>query len=486
MKKGIAIVLVLCMCVALVAACSNGDSTPATDGNGAQGSGGGASVDSPGPERLGFWDRNYDYTQHPRFRFVYMVSGPGPLFDTWDTEFAMWAERLNMDYHGLWAPADGSNEEFLIQLETFIDMGMDGIIFDADDQIVWRVVEILEQHNIPWMGGMAQSRDLAHPYSVDGQHVPGRLLGSSVGFNNTAVGREMANAMIDWTLENRPNIPIERVGFIAYDFTLAPQLHERALGAEQIWAERFPQFGSFHASIAINPDNFFLLDAAAGDFGQETAIDLLTIFLSNPPPEARDIDFWMIQALISDQAMGAQIALENLGMVDDAIITSFGGIDVVANMWEQGLDTAWRVHLDAPPAIFVETVINTFWAFVAGLATHDTIHPEWRVVWDKGDTFELTNEIDPDLGVPRIATNPDGSAVILAERNFSSMALPLIHVNQDNFREILAWGDLYQFGPDATDEERRWPQFPMVYDIDLVDMNIAPWFVQTQWPRDWP
>jgi len=205
-RRSIAILLVLCLCAALVAACGNGGTAgPAADpGGGAADTPAGPAVDSPGPARLGFWDRDYDYSQHQRFRFVYMVSGPGPLFDSWDEQFAVWADRLNMDYHGMWAPADGSNEEFLIQLETFIDMGMDGILFDADDAIVWRVVEILEQNNIPWLSGMSQARDLEQPYSVDGEFVAGRLLGSAVGFNQIAVGREMAGNLIDWTLENQP------------------------------------------------------------------------------------------------------------------------------------------------------------------------------------------------------------------------------------------------------------------------------------------
>jgi predicted small secreted protein len=235
-RRSIAIILVLVMCLAFIAACNGNGGTTAPGGGQPAVTGGNGdptpAVDSPGPRNLGFWDRDYDYTQHPRFRFVYMISGPGPLFDTWDTGFAMWADRLNMDYHGMWAPADGSTEEFLLQLETFIDMGMDGIIFDADDTIVWRVVEILEENNVAWMGGMSQSRDLAHPYSVDGEFVAGRMLGSSVGFNNIAVGREMATAMIDWTAANRPDISPDRMGFLAFDFTLAPQLHERALGAE--------------------------------------------------------------------------------------------------------------------------------------------------------------------------------------------------------------------------------------------------------------
>jgi len=484
-RRNIAIILVLVMCAALIAACGNGD-TGTTSGQGGEAAvePAGPAVDSPGPARLGFWDREYDYSQHQRFRFVYMVSGPGPLFDTWNELFEVWADRLNMDYHGMWTPPDASNEEFLIQLETFADMGMDGIIFDADPQIVWRVVEILDDLGIPWMSGMAQPRDLAQPYAVQGQFVSGRLLGSAVGFDNIAVGREMATALIDWVEEHRPELAPENIGFIAFDFTGSPPLHERQLGGKQVWTERM-DVGDFHVSIAINPDRFWSLDAAAGGFDQGTATDLLTIFLSNPPPEAADIDFWLIQALISDQAMGAQVALENLGMVNDALITSFGGIAVVADMWEQGVDTAWRVHIDTAPALFAEAVVNSFWAILAGFATHDTIHPEWRVVWDKGDYFEITNDIDPDLQVPNIAFDDDGNAIVNQERNFSLMVLPMIQVNQYNFREFLAWGDLYEFGPDATQDQRRYPQFPMVYDINLFELSVEPWFKQQQWPADW-
>jgi hypothetical protein len=190
--------------------------------------------------------------------------------------------------------------------------------------------------------------------------------------------------------------------------------------------------------------------------------------------------------LIGDQAAGADIALKNLGMLDRGIATSFGGLGmVVERFWEPGIETAWKIHLDTAPALFAEAVVNTFWALLTGQVTHDTVHPEWRMVWDKGDTFQLSNDLDPVHQVPMIATDENGNAIILAERNFSQMALPLLMVTQDNFREFLAWGDLYEFGPDATEDELNYPQFPRVTDINLFQLHSEPWFVYTDWPRNW-
>ena len=485
MLKITALLIVVVMLAGLIAAC-NGDSgggtttptSPPTGGDGAT-EPPGSPTGSPGPETIGFWDRNYDYTQHERFRFIYMVSAPGGIYDMFTDTFAMWADRLNMEFSGMWAPAEAGNaEEFLTAIEMHAMMGYDGIIFDSDPFLAPRIAEIVNNFDISWMFMMAQPRDFGNSFTVQGQYVPGRLLAPFVGFNDLLVGQMMAEELIRWYEENFPDVPPERVGMISIAWSTAVQLNMRSLGAEMVWAERFPQLGEFHPDTAINPQNFFVSDLALA--GADPML-LITSELSNNP----DIDVWLITTMFGGQAIDAAIIVDDLGMTDVTNIVAFAAGPSLVAQWEAGVTNAFRGSLESIGAVWTELVINALWAFMAGFATPDTIWPDWRVIWDKGDVYQFSGDMDPFHHVPAADLGEDGTPIVLQAHSYPIMFLPIVWVTPDNFEQYFAFLDLYAIGPDATDEERSWPQFPMVYDMDLFPTRIDPPRTHHTWPADW-
>jgi ABC-type sugar transport system substrate-binding protein len=464
-KKILAILLTLCMTAALVACggSGNGSDTPSGSGGNNSSGGGGSESTGSGPKELGFYDRDYDYTQHKQYKVAYLVSGTGVMYDSFDLAFATWAERLNVNYTGMWAPAEASNEAFLSGVETYADMGYDALLIDADPNLGASIAKICNDNGILWMMAMAQARDYSSPYTIMGESSIGPLLAPNVGFNNVAVGRTVAEGLMDWKEEAYPDVPWENVGFISVNYSLSPQINERTLGNKQVWAER-TGLGEYNPDPSINPKNFIIADSASGAFDQATATNLVTQILSNPP---EGVEVWLIGTAFWDFAAGASVALENLNLTDKSCVTTFGSGTNATALWDTGDETPIRISLETASPVYAESIFNGLWAMMAGFAAPDTLWEEWQIIWDKGDVYQLSSELDPVNQTPIVELDDSGKPIVVEEHGYASLILPMIWVTPENYKEYYGWVDLYQFGPEATDEERTYPEYPLATDIDL-------------------
>ena len=464
-KRILAILLVLVMAFSLFACDTKKDQPTATPNPGTPGNtdtpDGPVSNGATGPKELGFFDRDYDYTQHEKFKVAYLVSAAGVMYDSFDTAFTTWAEKLNVNYTGMWAPAETTNEAFISGIETYADMGYSGLILDTDPNLGGTIANILDAAGILWMLGMAQARDYSLPYSFEGEASYGPLLTPNVGFNNVAVGTATAEGLLDWKEANFPDVAWENVAFISIGYSLSPQLHERTLGNKMVWAQR-TGLGTYSPTGELK--NFLYADSANGaGFDQVAATNLVTQILANPPA---GIEVWLVFGAFWDFAAGADTAFDNLGLRDHACVTTFGAGANATALWDAGDDTAVRIALETASPVFAEAIFNGLWAMMAGFATPDTLWPEWTVIYDKGDVYELSDEIDPLTELPYVKME-GGKPVVISERNIPSMVLPMMWVTPQTYVEFYGWVDLYQFGPDATDAERNYPDYPLATDIDL-------------------
>ena len=472
-KRILAILLVLVMAVSLFACGGNNNSGNAgnnnasnnnnntTNNNDGDGDGDVQPV-AGGPAELGFYDRDYDYTQHKKFKVAYLCSGTGVMFDSFDTSFTTWAEQLNCQYTGMWAPAENTTEAFISGVETYSDMGYDGLILDADPNLGGAIANILDPMGIVWMMGMAQARDYSAPYSFEGEAIIGPLHAPNVGFNNVAVGTTTAEGLMDWKEEAFPDVAWENVGFISIDYSASPQIHERSLGNKMAWANR-TGLGTYDPSPTSELKNFIVADTVSGGFDQATATNLVTQILANPPA---GIEVWLVFGAFWDFASGAAVAIDNMNLTSVSCVTTFGAGANATALWDAGEETCIRISLETASSVFAEAIFNGLWAMMAGFATADTLWPEWALVYDKGDIFETTDELDPLSQYPYVKME-DGKPVILEERNLASMILPMLWVTPENYVEFYGWVDLYQYGPDATDDERGYPEYPLATDINL-------------------
>jgi len=441
MKKLLAILLALLMALTLFA-CGGKDDPGKTPSPAPSGGNGGS--ENEWPAVAGFFDPEYDYTQHKKYKVSYMVTSTNFLYDEFDKAFADWAKRMNINYTGMWAPAGGSADEYLSAIATFADQGYDGLLLDGDSNLYARAVEVCNDVGITWISCMSQARDYASPYMMGDAYIPGQLFGPNVGFNNTQFGIDMIDKLEEWRLENYPDVPIEKVGVISITYSVAVQLFERATGAEMRWAELHPELGAYDPDPTKNPTNFYIADTISGSMDQVTAQNLVTQIMSNP----KGVEVWLISAAFDDFAMGAANAAENLGLTDKTCAVCIGGSNL-ALQWDSGVENAWRYAQFTAQSIYAEPIICGLWALMSGQATPDTLWPEWVVSYDKGDVFKLSEDKDPVFGVPYVEVDEDGKAIVIEEHNYASLLLPTQWLDKETYQTYLEWTDLFAYGADV-------------------------------------
>ena len=444
MKKSLAILLVLIMAVSLLACgTTETSSEPSASSPSAQSGepAGAETADDTGggaawPAEAGYFDPNYDYSQHDTFKVGYLVNAANFLYDEFDKAYVDWAQRMNINYTGMWASSQGNNDEYLSGIQTFVDQGYDGLILDPDVTLYQRIREILLESGVAYVSGMAQARD----YTGDM-----RLYAPNVGFDNVQFGYDFLDKLIEWKDATWPDVPWDKVGVLSVDFGLSPEVHQRALGTEMHWAELHPEFGAYDPAVDINPTNYWIVDTATGNMDQVTAQNLVTQIISG----TTGIDVWLIPTAVDDYSMGAANAAENLQLSDKVCTVCSGGSNLVVQI-DSGQTTSWRYALFTAQSIYAEPIICELWAYMSGQTTPEAIWQEWININDKGDKI-------------------DESGNLVEEHNYASLKLPTQWIDKDNYMSYLEWTDLYAYGPDSDGHYA----YEKVTDLDMYSARSA-------------
>lgn len=409
MKKLLAIVLVLLMCVTLFA-CNNEEKDPPASGSpttstppavepsdepsGTQGTDSDDILD-----QIGVFDPDYDYSANPKYKISYVVNATGALYEAFGTAFAHWSSVMNLEYLGLIDFA-GDVDQYLNQLPT-IAADNDGLLIDPDSQTYNRCAEILNEIGIPWMGCMAEARD------YEGT---GYLLNAYVGFVQKDVGVRMPSKLLEFKEELWADVPLSEFGAICVDYSVAAPLHEREVGFKEELQRVAPEI--------FENDHYFVADTAISMFDIETSQTVVSQVLAANPT----IEHWLIFGEVDDMAQGAALAIDQAGLTDTTAIVTFGGTALQVQ-WDAGQQDAWRAALYLPQTIFAEPIIGALYAFMSGQATPETIWPEWV---NKNETFE------------------EG-------KQYATRLLPTYWIEYDNYQHMIRWSDVYSqsdFFPD--------------------------------------
>jgi len=341
-------------------------------------------------DKAGFYDPDYDYTQHERFLIQYMSAASGPLYDVASNAFAHWCKLMNMDYSPMWS-SGGDNDAFLTNLQTFINQGVDGFIFDPDVNSYMRIKEICDEGGVVWMPFMSP----AYNKEVEGEP----LIHPSVGFDHYWFGQQMGIKMDEWMKSKWADVPKDKIGYISVDYSMADVLHDRTAGAQE-------------AFLKLNPDmkdQFFVADTVTVGPTLDGANTVVTAILS----EQTQYTHWLCSTLFDDIAMGTAAALDSMGFdKDTAVVTTVGGTSL-QRQWDNDIEDCWQLAIFTPQTIYGEAVVGALHAFLTGQATPETIWPSW------------INHSDPKSGT------------------YASMLLPSYWMTRDNYQYLLEWSDVY-------------------------------------------
>lgn len=383
------------------------------------------------PDKIGFFDPEFDYSQYPTYKVVYMNAMNDAISMEYDATYAVWAEKMNIDYTPLWCPVSGSVDEFLSGIQTFADQGYDGIIVSPDVTVYERVIEVIEENNMKFFPSLGQARD----YTGDN-----RLLAPSSGYDQDLNGQQTYLRLIQWLDETYPDADWDagEVGYISVTWSIAPEVHRRTLVQEQLFAEQFPQFGEYDELMTVNPKHFFIADSSSGTGDQTTIQNLVTQIIS----ANSGYKYWLIGSPVDYYSIGAANAVENLNMNDTCCVVSVGGMNMREN-FDAGIQNSWRYSYTSAAALFTECPMAALWAIMSGNATFDTLWPEWVDPNDKGDVF-------------------DASGNLIEEHFYAKILLRSEWIDFNNYQNYMEWADLYLYG----DGEKG------LYDYDVQGVSI--------------
>jgi ABC-type sugar transport system substrate-binding protein len=386
---------------------STPDSAAEPAGDAAATGGGGPNALADGStdlENVAFFDPNFDYSSNKKFKIKYLTGFGGPLYEDTSTAIEHWAGIMNVQYDGYWS-ANGDNDQFLNQLQTAIDQGYDGLIMDPDTTIYTAVLEKMKANpQVQWMAVMSPVRD------VTSTEEPQPLMRPFVGHEHYQNGGFMTDKLVEYAETTWPDVDMKNVGIVCVDYSVVAALHDRERGARDKWNELFPDLA----------DNFFTVDGSSGDMDSDTSRNLVMPLISTN----NQFTHWLVVADFDDYAIGAAAALDSLGLTDKSCVVTIGGSGLVKQM-DAGQETAWRYALYTAQTIYVEPIIGALYAYMAGYATPENIWPQWVNENDHG--------VDPN--------------------RYAGYLLPVFWIDKDNYKEYLAWSDVYA-------ESNTYPDYP--------------------------
>ncbi len=356
---------------------------------------------------VGYYDPNYDYNANPTYKVVYMTYITGVIYDLFSKAFGEWSNLADVEFSDYCSNND--NDLFITTIETYAAQGVNGFLFDGDNTIYPRINELMNELELPYMTCLAQAFDddgnRCHPF---------------VGFENTDYGVLMAEWVIDYANENWTDAQPGEIAMISLDFSVSPQIHDRTVGAQEIWNEVYPDY----------PDSFFIADGVSTQLmNAETAYNLVGPILS----ANAEYKYWLFCACCDDYADGAVRAAEQAGMVDNYVATACGGAGLI-NHWDAGESSAWKSSAYTAHTLFSEPMFFALYAFMSGQATPETIYPDW---------------IDHSTG-----------------QTYAYVMIPSFVIEEDNYKEYMEWVDSYT--------GINWSPYDDEYNGTQFDAKVTP------------
>lgn len=347
-------------------------------------------------DTIAHFDHEYDYTQNPRFKAVYLSTESTPLYTEFADCMTHWCEMFNLEYLGFYS-TNGDADMFMTTLQNYLDQGVELFILDPDAESYPIVAKFMADYpNVSWCGRMSAPRDCE---VGEGIAEGGNMLGWYVGFDHYIAGQQCTDYLLQWKEDNLADISWDDIGLLTFDFSASSQLHIRVKGT----------YDTFEAAGA-NMDNFFVADCVSSGLTMQGGIDVGSPVIATHG----EFKYWLVQGSIDDWAQAAASILDQQGLTDTSCVVAFGGANLM-KQWDAGQYDSFRAALYTANALYCEPVLGGVYAMQMGWAEPETLWPSyinWNDCGGEGHTF-------------------------------AQLPLPTVWLEPDSYQHYLAWCDLY-------------------------------------------
>lgn len=408
MKKILAVALALIMLFALLAGCNK--DTPANDSPGSAAPGQSGAQNDPAPASsappaqspvntedapraseqdrgagsVGFYTDDTDWFGRPAYKFAYISNNWFFIHELVAENFERWGKLMNYEFTV--TNSGGDMTAFFAAVETYANMGYDGLLLDPDPVFTYRTLEVMEELGIPYLPVIVPMRD---PDTRD-------WLAPGVDLD----GYNMVSVMTQWFCDNYrtkwPNVEPEEIGYLFMLTTTNLNFVINMTGGKDTWARNYPDL----------TDHFFEGDMLGYDANAQGAFEYSSTFVTSHP----EIKYWFISAAFEDLTQGAVRMAEDLNIEDNVIVLS-NGTSWLVQEWENGYEgDVWLGGTWYAYALFAEAYAAGLIALIEGRATFETL-------W--------------------------GSEFIPEGQKYPVYLTPVIYITKDTYVQVLAELDAY-------------------------------------------
>ncbi|MCL2126403.1 MAG: hypothetical protein FWH33_10520, partial [Oscillospiraceae bacterium] len=377
------------------------------------------------PSEAGYFDRDFDYAQHERFKAVYLIAthGINDIFLSHDKAFRFWAPRLNIDYRGMFIVSENSEKAVISLVQTQIDLDIDGILFDGMDDMVAPIFGMCAEAGVAIWRCIDISRDTLNAYKYGETIIAGTLIYPNIRADGSRLSEDCMDRLLRWKEDAWPNISWERVGVIFYGYSAYEESFKQALAALARWCEKNPSLGVSGESLIENDNNFWFADLntlGVLSVSQSTEERLLSQIVE----DHSEIEVWLVPTSAGSLSISAASALDKLALTEKSCTASYTGSDDFARRLDAGTGGAWRYSEYHTSEMWTEPMICALWALMAGQCTPETLWPQWVKPWDKGDVFEFEGDKPRANVVNTLKLGSDGKPTVVEEHSYAQALYP--------------------------------------------------------------
>ena len=371
MKKIAAIILALLMVVSLFA-CGNGNeegkSVPDSDST-ADNADGGDKNDTPQAigEDGGYLDDDVDHFARETYEFAYMYTAPSSLSAMMLEAFQTLGEVYN--YTMIDSTGNSNPDQFISNMRTLANNGIDGFILDADPSVNSRIFEVADELGVPYIA-------LFNGYRDDS----GSSLVPTVMLDGYTSGYSSVKWLCDHYKDYFGDIDTSRIGMMSLTYSTAPDLQSRSDGAIDAFKEAFPD----------NENLISELDTVSGTLDETTAFNLASTEFTMRT--GVDVDYWIVGNVVEMLSVGVARAAELLEIDDNVIITDVGS-DMLSAEWNSGYEGCWVSCLAISNYLYTGPAVCGLIALVDGRCTPESLWQEIKEDTDKCAVWKTDSEM---------------------------------------------------------------------------------------------
>ena len=306
-------------------------------------------------DEIGYFESGVDPQSRDTYEIVHMYPYTLLLYEYMTECFEHFGEKLNCNITP--STSEFDMDVFIQNIEIFASQGeTDGFIVVIHADAAERIVEVLDETGIPYVAWCNSYRD-----------ANGSSLVPSVGLEQYPASA----TTVQWLADNYQtywgDIDTSKIALLNGNASSNTDLNTRAVAAEETFNELFPE----NAGV-------YDLDMVA-DFTQESAYNEAAAILSAHP----DVEYWFSTNCIEQYSQGVARAVESLQIEDKVLITDVGS-DVLCSEWESGYDGSWVACLAISNYLYAAPTICGLVALIDGTATWDTL---WSDIRAEGDQY---------------------------------------------------------------------------------------------------